>query len=509
MVFLKCRVFPLVIRSQTRTGCSVLKPCMIVDGKFNMRFFCKRNGKGLMNLKPNRCCSGQAPTSRETIVLLFHQCINCQLLFTRSQIPRRTCYAFHGKPASLAVRKKVWQACRAEATKRLSKESDGEAATTRGLRAQRIGEASHPGPSQAVRMWSQNIRSWHTNGTACLERAQEAGVSLIAFQEMNLRSTAAPAVINTCSRKGWQMIQVSTPNNTTNRGGVSICCREPLGLVPLQQWSSSLGQFILVEVHGASKPFKLFSYYRHADDDDMQGLSQITQILSTDMDQAWVVAMDANMNQLEGTCFDTMTEIGGCCRAHAGHNSSRFPIDGIWSSQDLLAVNAFSEQPGDGDHSLAEVHWNVQTQKPAGQQFRFAHTRKLAENNESGQLEAWAVSCTSESMWDQALCDLDTAWQVWCRDIETWLTRNGFLEQGRPGKTYRISSSNPDQHACCSTRSVPLVKDSSAGGSEDSWKHTGAAHRADRSTMGSGKSSAPLNRYHRTRSMRCVKKLLV
>lgn len=273
----------------------------------------------------------------KTIVLTFHQCFNCQLLSTRSLIPLRTCPVFKGKPASLAVRKQVWKARRAEAMKRLSKESDGEAATTRGLRAKRIGD-SLPGPSQAVTMWSQNLRSWRTNGYACLERAQAAGVSLVALQEMNLRATAVPSVINACVRKGWHMIQVSPPANTSNRGGVSICCRESLGLVPLEQWSSSLGQFVLVEVHGANRPFKLFCYYRHADDVDLQGLSRITQILSTDTDHSWVVAMDANMNQMDGVCFNTMTEIGGSCRAHAGHNSSRFPIDGIWSSHDMLAT---------------------------------------------------------------------------------------------------------------------------------------------------------------------------
>ena len=177
---------------------------------------------------------------------------------------------------------------------------------------------------------------------ACLDRAQTAGISLVALQEMNITSTNAPAVVNACLRHGWQMLQVPSPQGTSNRGGVAICCREPLGLVLLDTWSDPQGQFVLAEVHGGNKSFKLCSYYRHADDEDFQGLTRISQTLSSDMDQAWIVAMDANTNQMAGTCATLMNEIKGCCRAHAGHNSSRFPIDGIWSSLDLRPTAAFS-----------------------------------------------------------------------------------------------------------------------------------------------------------------------
>ena len=102
----------------------------------------------------------------------------------------------------------------------------------------------------------------------------------------------------------------------------------------------------------------------------------------------------------------------------------------------MLAVKALSEQPGDGDHFwlrfIGMFRPKNNQKKPEGQQFRFYHTRKLVENIEDGQLEAWAFSCTSESKWNQTLCDLDTAWQIWCQDVETWLTRNGILDQGKP-----------------------------------------------------------------------------
>lgn len=113
--------------------------------------------------------------------------------------------------------------------------------------------------------------------------------------------------------------------------------------------------------------------------------------------------MDANTNQLAGTCANLMNEINGCFRAHAGHSSSRLPIDGLWSSQDLRPAAAFSWQPGDGDHFLAEVHWEVQKQKSGRQQFRFAHTKKVAEPNFPPQQEAWALSCTSDERWTEVL----------------------------------------------------------------------------------------------------------
>ena len=174
------------------------------------------------------------------------------------------------KAPSLKRRKQIWQTCLKVAA-RLSKVADGVRATRRGHRAQRIGEASHPGPCPVVKMWSQNIRSWHTNGMACLDRAQTAGISLVALQEMNITSTNAPAVVNACLRHGWQMLQVPSPQGTSNRGGVAICCREPLGLVLIDTWSDPQGQFVLAEVHGGNKSFKLCSYYRHADDEDFQG----------------------------------------------------------------------------------------------------------------------------------------------------------------------------------------------------------------------------------------------
>lgn len=179
-----------------------------------------------------------------------YQCKRCCRMVTAGDLPISICSSHPrcSKAPSLKRRKQIWQTCLKVAA-RLSKVADGVRATRRGHRAQRIGEASHPGPCPVVKMWSQNIRSWHTNGMACLDRAQTAGISLVALQEMNITSTNAPAVVNACLRHGWQMLQVPSPQGTSNRGGVAICCREPLGLVLLDTWSDPQGQFVLAEVH--------------------------------------------------------------------------------------------------------------------------------------------------------------------------------------------------------------------------------------------------------------------
>ena len=82
-----------------------------------------------------------------------------------------------------------------------------------------LGEASNPGPSPTqnsestqaldgkmhLRIWSQKVRSFHSNGEDLLDRAVAHKVSLIALQEINIGEQALPSVINLAKRKGWQM----------------------------------------------------------------------------------------------------------------------------------------------------------------------------------------------------------------------------------------------------------------------------------------------------------------
>lgn len=401
---------------------------------------------------------------------IYHRCQNCELPVPRQCMPLRVCPAFSGKPTPLNQRKKIWKKCRTEATKDLASQSScsksrvssshhplsfqaaGTSATRRGLRAQRIGEASHPGPASEpecghhqLRMLSQNIRSWHTNGVNCLTQAAEQDISLVAFQETNISDISAPGVTNVCNRMGWQMLHVPAPTNSSHRGGVAICCREPLGMVQLQAHSSSTGQFLVAEVHGCQRSFLVISYYRHASDLEMVGLTEISCLLGSDNTKEWILAMDANANQETGPCFDLVTQVGGICRAVARHQKSSYPIDAIWSSQDLLVSDAQSDLPGHGDHSMAQVTWNMAVQKSGLQQFRFAHTCRLAGSLPNDIIVSWEQVAVSPSDWQHSLDSVSRAWNVWCSDVEKWFRANQCLDNHRPerplGSTPKVQTS--------------------------------------------------------------------
>jgi hypothetical protein len=75
-----------------------------------------------------------------------------------------------------------------------------------GLHQRRIFESTQALDGKMhLRIWSQNIRSFHSNGEDLLDRAVAHKVSLIALQEMNIGEQALPSVINLAKRKGWQM----------------------------------------------------------------------------------------------------------------------------------------------------------------------------------------------------------------------------------------------------------------------------------------------------------------
>ena len=66
----------------------------------------------------------------------------------------------------------------------------GDASATKrkrlqGLRGVRLGEASHPGPSD-LHAWSQNIRSWQAHGTDMLTHARDAKVQLVFMHQHSL-----------------------------------------------------------------------------------------------------------------------------------------------------------------------------------------------------------------------------------------------------------------------------------------------------------------------------------
>lgn len=218
---------------------------------------------------------------------------------------------------------------------------------------------------------------------SCLTEAAEQGITLVALQETNVKEASVPSVTNACSRQGWQILQVPAPPNSAHRGGVAICCREPMGMVQVQTHSSSAG------LVGFMFP-----------------------IIGMLLTRKWLASA-----------------MGGIRRAVGRHQSqsSSYPIDAIWSSQDLAVADAQSGMPGHGDHSVAQVTWNVALPKSGLQQLRFAHTCRLLDTLPEDTSVPWEQVAVSPSVWQNYFQSVNEAWKVRCHDVEQWFSLNHLL----------------------------------------------------------------------------------
>ena len=63
----------------------------------------------------------------------------------------------------------------------------------------------------------------------------------------------------------------------------------------------------------------------------------------------------------------------------AGHKTSTTGIDAIWSSRTITAHKSRSNFPGDGDHGIIQVDFDMKIDKPCGHQWRFSHVAKPIE----------------------------------------------------------------------------------------------------------------------------------
>ena len=136
-----------------------------------------------------------------------------------ADLPSHPCKLAKGPIPSIAKRKEIWKSCNPPVLNRrkrkqsstqktetiekstgrssLSKQVQGTAPTSRGLQGVRVGEASHPGPkrSHPLKVWSQNLRSWHSNGAALLSQAEKEDVYIVALQETVLAGLACPTSV--------------------------------------------------------------------------------------------------------------------------------------------------------------------------------------------------------------------------------------------------------------------------------------------------------------------------
>lgn len=238
-------------------------------------------------------------------------------------------------------------------------------------------------------------------------------------------SVSWPGMSNLCHRMGWQVAHV--PPSSENRGGVAILCRKPCALLELRKHSGPEGQYIMVQMHVDQRVFNMYSHYRHAKDSDFSNLHAICEQIEIDNATDWCVALDGNSNMLEGPCHDMITRVGGKCVATAGHTRSSCPIDGIWVSPKLDVVSAHHNKPGDGDHGIAEVSFDLQIPRIQERLWRFSHTPKIVFPENLDPQVKWFDVATSNPSWSLALNHVDGAWDAWCNDVTKWLVANKVI----------------------------------------------------------------------------------
>ena len=215
----------------------------------------------------------------------YYECKACLHLVPSSAVTTDTCYATNGKGPSLEKRKQIWKQCRdvasltitkwlqdkskigfkkrktkptRKACQQLSQQAAGMTASRKGLRGPSYWGSCKSGPIASLKVWSQNISSFQLHGRDLLERAEKAGVHLLALQETNISTIGIASTSHMSQRMGWQMVHM-IPRPGKNQGGVALLCREPLGLALKKSETTCQGQFLVAEVHGAQRVVTVIS----------------------------------------------------------------------------------------------------------------------------------------------------------------------------------------------------------------------------------------------------------
>ena len=125
-----------------------------------------------------------------------------------------------------------------------------------------------------------------------------------------------------------------------------------------------------------------------------------------------------------------MTQHGGTCHAFARHQTSRVPIDAIWSSIQHYSLG--KERHGHG--SLAQTIFHLDRKHHQGAQFRLSHTRQVCPVNvDDASAPDWTGIATTDALWTETLSGtVDEVWSCWTSDVEKWLLAAGCLQQKSP-----------------------------------------------------------------------------
>ena len=306
----------------------------------------------------------------------MYRCRKCSMVVSLSDYVTAVCRLAE-KPPPLSERKAIWKTLRKQTVQRTKKppKSKRRVHPARGVR---IGEAQHPGPSRSMakykthdfKVWSVNICSWRANGTALLDSARDEDVTAILLQETNVSDISAPSFSHQLLRAGWHHSHLPPPDRH-RKGGVAILTREPCSLVQIAAIQEGFGQFVCAEVIGLQRPFFLGSIYRHASDLQFEIFHHVSSFLEANNGKEWILAMDANASMEAGIVPDTFSRFGGVCSSCARHTT--VPIDGIWHSAGLPVLTS-QELPSPGDHTIAEISFNLTVAGRNFQHLRFTHT---------------------------------------------------------------------------------------------------------------------------------------
>ena len=134
--------------------------------------------------------------------------------------------------------------------------------------------------------------------------------------------------------------------------------------------------------------------------------------------------------------MDGFGALGGHRVAMARHVKGSYPIDALFASHNLLCFpEACVEIPClAGDHTRAQACFSLNLSRCGMANHRFAKTRSLCSKNPAPT--SWDSVASSNTEWSVSLSHAETAWNMWARDVEAWLTEAKVLDQRAPEKLF-------------------------------------------------------------------------
>ena len=273
------------------------------------------------------------------------QCRRCLHTLPAAEVVTSLCTATSGKAPALSSRKKIWQKCRRLATAAIkgpgpankkrhglaksssSKKPAGAAATRRGLRGVRVGEASHPGPP-VLRVATWNINSFHNHFRELCRVASAQACNVLFLQESGITQNQLPAASNLCQRHGWQLLVAPAKSvQDGGRGGVAIMVTEPLAISRLYMHCGTWGQILAAELLGHKEPVSLLCAYRRPNANLEGPLQELTECFSKIQHRKWIFSTDWNSSPHHGTLPDFLQKYRDSLVGSSGHLRSSSPTD--------------------------------------------------------------------------------------------------------------------------------------------------------------------------------------